>query len=293
MVKTTNVGNFGEKVFNISNYTILTLLSLACIFPFFYVISVSLTSTTEFMRNAGFLIIPRDITFEAYQHLLLDNQIPRAFVISVTVTVVGTANSLFNTILMAYPLSHKRLIGRNAILLGVVFTMLFNGGMIPTYLLIKKLGLIDTLGALIIPSTISAFNLILVKTFFENLPEEMKESAKIDGCSDWGVLCRVVLPLSKPIIATIGLFYAVFYWNMYVPALLYINNEALLPLQVVLQNLLEGVSETEQQMRVITEVPTEAFKMAAIIISVLPMLCIYPWLQKYFVKGALLGSIKG
>jgi putative aldouronate transport system permease protein len=283
----------GEFLFHFVNNTFMLILCVISIFPFFYVISVSLTPTTDYIRNGGFLIIPQNITFEAYQFILEDRLIPRAFFVSVIVTLLGTAVSLAATVLMAFPLSVKTLLGRNAIVFGVVFTMMFTGGMIPTYIVVKELGLLNTISSLILPGMINAFNLILMKTFFENLPEEMVEAARIDGCSDWGILRHVIIPLSKAIMATIGLFYAVTYWNIYFQALLYISDSKLFPLQVVLQNLLNGVQELEQQFELIVEVPTEAFKMAAIVISIIPMLCIYPWLQKYFTKGVMLGSIKG
>lgn len=283
----------GEFLFQFVNNTFMLLLCAICIFPFLYVISVSLTPTADYIRNGGFLIIPRNITFEAYQFILEDRLIPRAFLVSVAVTLAGTAISLVSTILMAFPLSVKTLLGRRTIVFGVVFTMMFTGGMIPTYIVVKQLGLLNTLSSLILPGMINAFNLILVKTFFENLPEEMVEAARIDGCNDWGILLNVILPLSKAIMATVGLFYAVMYWNIYFQALLYISDTKLFPLQVVLQNLLNGVQELEQQFELIVEVPTEAFKMAAIVVSIIPMLCMYPWLQKYFTKGVMLGSIKG
>ena len=283
----------GDFIFQFVNNTFMLAICAISIFPFFYVISVSLTPTVDYVRNGGFLVVPRNITFEAYQFILEDRLIPRAFLISVIVTLVGTAISLVSTILMAYPLSVKTLLGRNVIVFGVVFTMMFSGGMIPTYIVVKQLGLLNTIGSLVFPAMINAFNLILTKTFFENLPEEMVEAAKIDGCNDWGILAHVVIPLSKAIMATIGLFYAVSYWNIYFQALLYISDPKLFPLQVVLQNLLNGVQELEEQMELIVEVPTEAFKMATIVVSIIPMMCMYPWLQKYFTKGVMLGAVKG
>lgn len=212
------------------------------------------------------------------------------------VTFFGTLFSMLLTCLMAYGLSRKDLDGRNFIMFMVLFTMLFSGGMIPTFLVVKEMGLIDSYAALIVPSAINAFNLIIMRNFFQNLPEGLEESAKIDGAGDWGILFRIVIPLSMPAIATISLFYAVTYWNTYMQAILYLNDAAKWPVQVILRQIVilaSGLAADTSGMEDIVRPPEQTVKMAVIVVATLPILCVYPFLQKHFAKGALLGSIKG
>lgn len=178
----------------------------------------------------------------------------------------------------------------------VVFTMLFSGGMIPSFLVVKELGLIDSLAALIVPTAINAFNLIIMRNFFQNLPDGLEESAKMDGCSDWGILLRIVIPLSMPAIATISLFYAVTYWNTYMTAILYLNDAAKWPVQVILRQIVilaSGLAADTSGMDDFVRPPEQTVKMAVIVVATVPILLVYPFLQKHFAKGALLGSIKG
>jgi len=215
--------------------------------------------------------------------------------VSIGTTLVGTLLSMLLTSLMAYGLSRRDLDGRRVIMFLVVFTMLFNGGMIPTFLVVKELGLIDTYAALILPSAIAAFNLIILKNFFQNIPDGLEESAKIDGCSDFGILFRIVLPLSMPAIATISLFYAVTYWNTYMSAILYLNKSEMWPIQVLLRQIVVLASGMDYSSSLDSEVPPpeQSVKMAVIVVATLPILLVYPFLQKHFAKGAMLGSIKG
>lgn len=198
------------------------------------------------------------------------------------------------TSFMAYALSRKYLHGRKFFNFIIVFTMLFSGGMIPSFILIKSLGLIDSLWALILPSIVSAYNMIIMRNFFQGIPDSLEESAKMDGCTDWGVFLRFILPLSLPSIATISLFYAVEYWNTYQPALLYINDSSKWPIQVLLRQIVivsSGMNADASTVDIVP--PAQSVKMAVIIIATLPMLIIYPFIQKYFVKGAMVGSVKG
>jgi putative aldouronate transport system permease protein len=272
-------------------YGILALVAAVAVFPMLYVISVSVTPFHEVLKNGGFLIIPRDVTWAAYKAFLKGHEIPGAYRVTIFITTVGTAVNLALTMLMAYPLSKQELPGRNAILLIIVFTMLFNGGVVPTYLIVKATGLINSVWAMIIPGAISAFNMLIMKTFFENLPESLEEAARIDGAGDLKILYGIIIPLSMPILATIGLFYAVGHWNTFFSAIMYINDSKLMPLQVVLRGILQKASNPEANLE--ETLPTETLQMAAVVLTALPIMVVYPFIQKYFTQGVLLGSVKG
>ena len=218
----------------------------------------------------------------------------KALLVSIGVTLLGTLWSMFFSTLTAYGLSRRDLVGSKQIMFFVIFTMLFNGGMIPTFLVVKNTGLLDSLAALVIPVTINVFNMIILRSFFQGLPEGLVESAKIDGCNDFGVLFRIVIPCSMPAIATISLFYAVTYWNTYMHAILYINDSAKWPVQVLLRQIVVLASGMSYDSSEFTDVlpPEITVKMAVIVVATVPVLMVYPFLQKYFTKGALLGSLK-
>ncbi|ALS26554.1 ABC transporter permease [Paenibacillus sp. 32O-W] len=280
-----------DKIFNAVSYTILALVGLATVVPLLYVLSVSLTPYAEVLKNGGYVLFPKEITFNAYEKLLSNSAIPRAFQITIFVTVVGTAINLTLTALLAYPLSRKGMPGRRLFLFMVVFTLLFNGGIIPTYLIVKATGLIDTVWALIVPNAIWSFNVLVMKGFFENLPEEIFESARIDGAHEWRILLRIAVPLSIPSIITIGLFYAVGHWNSFFAAIMYITDRSLFPLQVVVREIL---MMTQQPLENAEDmVPTVTMQMSAVIFASLPIIAVYPFLQKHFTKGMIIGSIKG
>lgn len=282
----------GEKIFRLINYIFLALLGAGSVIPFMFVISVSITPLSEVMRHGGFMLFPTDITFTAYTEVFTKSTIPRALSNTLFVTSAGTFLSLIFSAVMGFGLAKKGVPGRKIYLFFVVFTMLFSGGIIPTYLVVKSLGLLNTLWAIILPIMITPFNLLIVKTFFEHLPDELEDAATIDGCSDLGVLARIVIPLSVPVLVTIGLFYAVNYWNVYFPGILYITDTQLYPLQVALQQMLVSPDMSDMFMDDIP-VPSQTLKMAAVVVSSLPIIIVYPFLQKYFVKGATLGAIKG
>ena len=280
-----------DRIFNAVSYAILALVGLAAVVPLLYVFSVSLTPYAEVLKNGGYVLFPKEITFNAYKTLLSYSAIPQSFKITLFVTVVGTAINLILTTLMAYPLSRKGLPGRRLFLFMVVFTLLFNGGIIPTYLIVKATGLIDTVWALIVPNAIWSFNVLVMKSFFENLPEELFESARIDGAHEWRILLQIVIPLSVPSMITIGLFYAVGHWNSFFAAIMYITDRSLFPLQVVVREIL---MMTQQPLENAEDmVPTVTMQMSAVIFASLPIIAVYPFLQKHFTKGMLLGSIKG
>jgi putative aldouronate transport system permease protein len=280
-----------EKIYVAAVYLFLALVGFVAVFPLLYVVSVSLTPFEEVMKNGGFIIIPHSITFAAYKTFLDAPLIPSAYKITVFVTVVGTAVSLLLTMLMAYPLSKKYLPGRKFLLLIVVFTLLFNGGVVPTYLIVKATGLINSVWAMILPTAVAAFNLLIMKTFFENLPDALDEAARMDGASETRILVSVVIPVSMSVMATIGLFYGVGYWNTFFPAIMYINDVTMHPLQVILKGILTSSSNPAANLE--ETLPTETLQMAAVVLTALPILAVYPFIQKYFTQGVLLGSVKG
>ncbi len=280
-----------EVWFDVLVYLILALLVLSVIFPLMYVLSVSLTPLSEVLKNGGFVVFPRKLTLEAYSAFIHDPTIPRAYGVTIFITVVGTLLNLLITTMMAYPLSKSRLPGRNILLFLVAFTLLFNGGVVPTYLVVKATGLINSVWSLIIPSLVWSFNLLIMKTFFENLPESLDEAARIDGAGELRILWTIVLPLSLPIIATIGLFYAVGHWNEFFQAIMYVNDTSKYPLQVVLKTIL--INSMLPPMDIESVLPTQSLQMAAVVLSAVPIIIVYPFIQKYFTQGVLLGGIKG
>lgn len=283
----------GEQLFYGINYVVLTACGLLAVFPFFYIVAVSLTPYVEVIRHGGFIVFPRHITFEAYRQLLTESEIPRAFLNSVFITATATALGLVMTTMLAFGLARKSLPGRQTLLLLLLFTIFFSGGLIPQYLLMKWLGLLNTYAVLILSGTVSVFNMFVMKGFFENLPDGLEEAALIDGASELQTLWKVILPLSRPVMATIGLFYAVGHWNAFFEAVLYVRDVTKHPLQPVLQRMLAVPDASEILGNIEDYVPSEAVKMAAVVVSILPILLVYPFLQKHFTKGVLLGSIKG
>ncbi|MGG1513905.1 carbohydrate ABC transporter permease [Paenibacillus oryzisoli] len=283
-----------ERYFDILIYAVLVVWGAFILFPLLYVLMTSFATEKEYLTR-GFFIIPREWTMDAYLYLLANDDFARSFVNAIVVTVVGTAISITATTFMAYGLSKKWIKGRNIINFMIVFTMLFSGGLIPTYLVIKQFGMIDTYWSMWLPGAISPFYAIVMRSFFSSLPYELEESARVDGCGEWRMFFRVMLPLSMASIATFVLFYMVGYWNTYFSAVIYLNNSDKWPLQVflrqmlVLNDSLDGSATLMDQ--VITYTP--GVRMAAIVVSALPMMIIYPFLQKHFNKGMLLGSLKG
>lgn len=283
-------------IFDVANYIFLGIFAIAAIIPFIYVISGSFATDAELTKRAVFLI-PETFSLAAYEFIFSTNTIMKSIGVSMYVTILGTAVNLFFTVTMAYPLARRSLMGRNTVLNLVVFSMLFGGGMIPTYLVIRELALLDSYWALILPGAVSAFNLIIVKNFFQELPPGLEEAAKIDGCTELGLLWRIVLPLSKPVLATFTLFYAVGHWNDFFAALLYINNPEKWPLQVLLRQIVllsqAAAGDLNAMDPNFVKPPDQSVKMAVIVIGTVPILLVYPFLQKHFAKGVLIGSIKG
>lgn len=280
----------GERAYFAGLYVFLTLAALACLFPLMYVVAVSLTPYSEVLRNGGFVVIPREITLDGYKMFFENGRMNSAYGVTMFITVVGTALNIVLTLLLAYPLSKRELPGSRAVMLYVLFSMLFTGGTIPKYLIVKDLGLIDSIWSLILPIAITPYNVILMRTFFRALPEDLFEAALIDGANETQTLIRIAIPLAVPSIMTNVMFYAVMHWNTFMSALLYITKPSLQPLQVVLHSIISG---SEQVDAAEYTAPTETLKMAAVVLTALPIIVVYPFIQKYFTTGMLLGAVKG
>jgi putative aldouronate transport system permease protein len=286
----------GSKAFDIINIVFMLLFLVITLYPFWYVVIISLSDGKDVM--AGHIsIVPINITLATYKVVLRDSSILTSFYNTVIYTVFGTLINLIVTSFCAYPLSRPDLPGKSIIMKVVVFTMFFSGGMIPTYLVVNQLGMIDTIWAMMLPAAISTYNMIIMRTFFMGIPESLHESARLDGANDLQILSRIVLPLSMPIMATMLLFYAVGHWNDYMLALLYLNKKKLFPLQSILRNMVVDGQLAEAQTQVgggsSFQVVETTMKYAVIVVSTIPIIIIYPFVQKYFAKGVMIGSIKG
>jgi len=283
-----------EDLFNGGVNLLLVLVLLVVLIPLWYVLMVSLTPLSLWSAQTNRMFLwPGDWSFEAYRQLLSQSNFVRSVLNSLKITISGTALNMVLTVLTAYPLSRRTLPGRSLFVLAILFTFLFNAGLIPTYLVVKDLRLLNTLPALILPGAISVYNLLVMKAFFQSLPEGLEDAARIDGANDFQVLWHVVLPLSKPILLTIGLFYAVGHWNEFFLPLLYLNDAALMPLPVLLHNILAAASMAENvESNVVSATSLESLKMAAVVLTMIPMLLVYPWIQRHFTRGMLVGGIK-
>lgn len=282
----------GEKVFTVVNYTLLLTVGLICVLPFITLLAKSV-SEEAYVVSGQVSLWPMGFQLKAYEVLLSGIDFRRAFTNSLLVAVVGTAVQVFFTACVGYAIAKRDLAGRKAINILYVFTMLFNGGMIPTYMVIKNTGLINHLWVLVIPGMVSAFNLILVRNYFESLPHSLEESARIDGAGNLTILFRIMLPISKPLLATIAIFSAVGIWNNYMDPLMYLTKKEVQVLPLFLQNVVaaankNGLENPEQ----LANIASETFRAAAIFVSSIPILLVYPFLQKYFVTGLTLGAVK-
>lgn len=274
-------------------YILLGLCALATLLPFVYVIAGSFATEKELVERP-FFIIPRDISLNAYKYIIETGEIFRGLRNSFILTISGTLTALFFTTTFAYPLSKKAFRGRGVILNLVIITMLFSGGLIPTFLLVKSLGLYNHYAAIILLGAINPFNMIIVKNFFKNIPEELEEAAIIDGYSDLGVFIRIILPLSKPVLASIGLFTAVGFWNDYFNVMVYMQDSFKETAQVVLRRIVLLSESMDAEMMFTVDIPPDkAVRMAATVVTTIPILIIYPFLQKYFAQGVMVGAVKG
>lgn len=283
-----------DIIANVVIYILLTLIAVIMVIPFIYVIAASFATEAEIQTRPIFFI-PDSPTLDAYARIFdmndMGTRVFHSLLISVCVTAIGTFINLFFTTTMAYGLSRSNLIGKKPLLNMVLFTMVFGGGMIPLFLVVKGLGMYDTYSALILPGAISAYNMIIVRNFFMELPRELEEAASIDGCSDIGIFIKIALPLSLPCLATFGLFYAVGHWNNYFGALLYLEDSTKFPFQLVLRNIVMQTAETQTDPNAL--IPEDTLKMAVIVIGTVPILIVYPFLQKHFAAGVMVGAVKG
>ena len=284
----------GDIIANVVIYILLTLIAVIMVIPFIYVIAASFATEAEIQTRPIFFI-PDSPTLDAYARIFdmndMGTRVFHSLLISVCVTAIGTFINLFFTTTMAYGLSRTNLIGKKPLLNMVLFTMVFGGGMIPLFLVVKGLGMYDTYAALILPGAISAYNMIIVRNFFMELPRELEEAASIDGCSDIGIFIKIALPLSLPCLATFGLFYAVGHWNNYFGALLYLEDSTKFPFQLVLRNIVMQTAETQTDPNAL--IPEDTLKMAVIVIGTVPILIVYPFLQKHFAACVMVGAVKG
>ena len=284
----------GDIIANVVIYILLTLIAVIMVIPFIYVIAASFATEAEIQTRPIFFI-PDSPTLDAYARIFdmndMGTRVFHSLLISVCVTAIGTFINLFFTTTMAYGLSRTNLIGKKPLLNMVLFTMVFGGGMIPLFLVVKGLGMYDTYAALILPGAISAYNMIIVRNFFMELPRELEEAASIDGCSDIGIFIKIALPLSLPCLTTFGLFYAVGHWNNYFGALLYLEDSTKFPFQLVLRNIVMQTAETQTDPNAL--IPEDTLKMAVIVIGTVPILIVYPFLQKHFAAGVMVGAVKG
>ena len=287
----------GDLVFDVVVYGIGVFALIITLYPFLYVFSASISGGTAVLRGDVWLF-PKGFSLNSYRIVFDDRTIWRSYYNTLWYTGVGTAMNVLFTVMAAYPLSKKRFFLRNFFTLVFIFTMYFSGGMIPTFILVVRLGLYGTRWAIVFPTLIATWNLIICRTFFQSLPEDLFECARIEGCSEWRMIWKIVLPLSTPIIAVLTLFYGVAHWNSWFPATLYLPKTELHPIQVYLRRvLIQQSSEQIEQMNV--ELVGEAvlsmmqIKYAVIIVAITPILALYPFLQRYFVKGVMIGSLKG
>ena len=263
-----------------------------------HVVVNSFVSAAEVARRGQFILWPEEFDFSAYNMLFNSDRIYSGYANTLFVTIVGTALSMIMTISLAYPLSKKDLRGRNAILGMVFFTMLFNAGTIPNFLLVKEIGLLDTRWALVLPYICNTWNMLIMRNFFYAIPDSLEEAAYLDGANQMQVIIKIILPLSLPSIATISMFYAVSFWNAWFPGVMYVTNKSLQPVQNIMRSIIVAASGQMEDLGIMIDdievMPTSnTIKCAAIVITTLPILCVYPFIQKYFVKGVMVGSVKG
>ncbi|MGO4180325.1 carbohydrate ABC transporter permease [Paenibacillus sp. TAF43_2] len=293
--------SFNDKLLSFFVYFCLTVLGFVTLYPFWNAAVISFNEGTD-TTLGGITFWPREFTLANYQVVLKDDRLVSAFIISILRTAIGTVLSILATAIFAYGMASKELVGRKFYMVFCIITMYFSGGLIPYYLLIRDLGLMDTFWVMVIPGLISVWNMIIFRTFFLGLPIGLTESAKIDGCSHWGIFLRIVLPLSGPVVATLSLFTAIGHWNDWFGPGLYISNADLLPIQTKLQQILNSNLMSQQMsnmdsaaaghMQNMKTITTKSLTMATMMVATVPIIIVYPFVQKYFVKGVLIGSMK-
>ena len=283
----------GDRVFAFANLALLILFTGMILFPIYYMFIVSISGSTNVVRG-DITWYPQNINLDAYKTILKNESLGRSYLNTVFYTVAGTSISVFMSALCAYPLSRKQLYGRRAVTFFIIFTMLFDVGMIPRFLVVNALNLRNTVFSILLPGAIDVYYMIMIRTFFQGLPEEMAESAKMDGAGEWKIFSRIIVPLSKPVLASVTLFYAVGIWNSYLGPLLYLDEKKLYPLQLILRNIVISNEMSTMSGDIASMyISNMNIKYAVIFISILPILCIYPFIQKYFNKGVMVGAVKG
>ena len=286
----------GEKIADVVLYVLLTLITLMALYPIWYVVMASISDGNALMRHSGPVLLPQGFSLSAYEVVLNNKSIYAGYANTIFYVVVGTALNMIMTTLGAYVLSRKHFFWSSPIMMLITITMFFSGGMIPTYLLVEKLGMVDTRWALIIPGLVNAYNLIILRTAFAGVPDALEESAKIEGANDFQIMWKIYIPVSKATLAVIVLYYAVSHWNGWFSAVLYLRTRSLYPLQILLREILIEKSLDSMMGDINMEdldMISDTIKYATVIISSLPIMLLYPFLQKYFVKGIMIGSLKG
>lgn len=286
------VGQRKFGLFDFANTIILVLVASSTILPLVYITAISLSDTASVTQGKVFLF-PKGLNFDAYSQVLNDTKIPRAYLNTIMYTALGTFINVFMTCLAAYPLAQREFVGRKYWMFFIVITMFLNPGIIPNYLIVKELGLINSVWALVIPNAIWTFQLIILKSFFEGSSSSIREAAKVDGASEYRILFNIMIPLSKPALASIALFYFIGHWNSYFIPMIYLNTDTLYPLQVVLRQMLVFSESAGSALVEAAALAPQAKKNATIVLAMIPVLLVYPFAQKYFAKGVMLGSEKG
>lgn len=292
-----------DKIFLVINFIFTLIILVVVLYPLVYVLSASI-SAPRYVASGEMWLLPKGITFEGYRRIFQDKVLWRGYRNTIFYTLVGTSINLAVTLPAAYALSRKDLVGRNVFTMLMVFTMFFGGGLIPTYLVVQKLNMINTVWALLLTGATSTYNIIVCRTFFQSIPKELEEAAAVEGCSNTRLFFSIILPLSKALIAVMALFFGVGHWNSYFSALIYLTDKKLYPLQLVLREILvvQAASTAMTQEALTDEAAkalankaelSEIIKYAVMVVSSLPVILIYPFLQKYFVEGVMLGSLKG
>ena len=286
----------GDRIVDVIIYVALGLIALSTVLPFLYVVAGSFATEKELTEKA-FFIIPTQVSLNAYQYAIRTANILRGLKNSIILTIMGSVMCMLFSLSFAYPLSKMHFRGRNWIMNLVIVTMLFSGGMIPSYMVINAYGLYDTYWALVLPALINPFNMVIIKKFFTGLPVELDEASYMDGANDLQIFTKVALPLSKPVIASISLFYGVGFWNDYFNSMIYLQTAEKFPIQIQLRSIILLSSTFSDAMMDFYDMngapPDKAVKMACTVIATVPVLCIYPFVQKYFTKGVMVGAVKG
>ena len=286
----------GEKIFNVANIILLSILAFSMLYPLIYTISISFSTAAEAARG-GYHLYPKDASITAYKMVFKNEDLLIAYGNTIFRTVVGTLGALLFTCLYGYALSRPETPNKKFYTTFIVFTMLFSGGMVPMYLTLKNYNLIDSVWVYVLPNLIGAYNVVVARSFFMSIPNSLNESAKIDGCNEFGIFFKIIAPLSKPIIMTLALFVAVYHWNHWYDSLMYIRSNDKIVVQLLLQRIIQESSTELMTSGLVdpelTEFTSETVKSATVVVAIAPILAMYPFVQKYFTKGMMLGAVKG